>query len=124
MKRKQSPEDSKIIPFKPGPTPIKPPAHLTAKEVALFREIVGSVGPRQFIQTDAHLLASFVQCTIVAREAIKDLPDSVGIWDRAVKMQAVLATKLRLTPRSRIDQRAAGRTARDAPAPIKPWDEE
>jgi hypothetical protein len=117
-------KESKVIPFKPGPTPLKPPAHLNSNEAALFREVIGSVSHRQFVEADVHLLASFVQATLVARESIKELPDSIGIWDRAVKLQATLATKLRLTPLSRIDQRAAGRRAREAPVRTPPWDEE
>lgn len=116
-------KDNKIIPFKTGFTPIKPPAHLNAKEAALFKQVVESCSHRQFVETDVHLLASFVQCTLVARESVKDLPDSAAMWDKAVKLQATLATKLRLTPQSRFDQRAAARRARESATSEKPWDE-
>jgi hypothetical protein len=101
--------------------PIEPPEFLTPKEAKLFREVVASVSPKHFVPSDAHLLATFVQVTLTGREAIKGLPDTIGIWDRCVKTQAILATKLRLAPQSRLDQRAAGRSTREMPTKT-PWD--
>ena len=39
-----------------------------------------------------------------------------------MKMQAILATKLRLAPQSRLGTRTAGRLARIASLPPPPWE--
>jgi hypothetical protein len=41
-------------------------------------------------------------------------------WERATRIQAVIATKLRLAPQSRIDRKAV---TRHLPPPVRPWEE-
>jgi hypothetical protein len=98
---------------RPGP---QPPAHLTQREKALFRQVVAENEPGHFAPTDALLLASLCQSTEMVRALSKDLtksrdPRSVQSWERAVRSQAMLCTKLRLTAQSRLDKRHAARMA-------------
>jgi hypothetical protein len=68
--------------------------------------------------TDAPLLASYVQATIASRRSARD-PSKVDVWEKATRLQAMLATKLRLTAQSRTDSRTVGR--QEPPGP-HPWD--
>jgi hypothetical protein len=61
---------------------------------------------------DIPLLASYVQATILARGAVKEAaqdPRSLAVWEKATRMQATLATRLRLSPQSRVDPKVVGR---------------
>ena len=96
------------------PFRLQPPRYLNKGEKAVFTELATS---GHFIQTDAALLASLAQATVMARCAARD-PAKSAVWERAVKMQAMLSTKLRLTPQSRTDPKTVGRQQqRGFPAP-------
>ena len=70
-----------------------------------------------FVPTDAALLASLAQATVMARKAARD-PGKLSVWERAVRVQAMLSTKLRLTPQARTDPKTVGRQQqRGYPAP-------
>ena len=96
---------------------LRPPHHLTAKEAALFVEVVGNAPAGQFGATDVYLLSSFVRVTLVCDHAAKALakatdknrPARMKMLDQAIKMQALLASKLRLATQSRIAPRTVGR---------------
>ena len=90
----------------------------------MFRETVQSCSADHFAASDTPLLVSYVQATLMARGAIKDAPAdkaALGVWERATKMQAVLATKLRLTVQSRIDPKVVGRNTPKAYL-RRPWE--
>jgi hypothetical protein len=99
-----------------GPN-LQPPPHLTATEAKLFVEVVGNAPSGQFSASDVYLLTSFVRVTLVCEQAAKALakandktrPTRMKMLDQAVKMQALLATKLRLATLSRLGPRTAGR---------------
>ena len=99
-----------------GPN-LRPPANLTAKEAKLFHEVVANAPSGQFSASDVYLLSSFVRVTLVCDDAAKALakandknrPTRMKIMDQAVKAQALLASKLRLAPQSRISPRTVGR---------------
>ena len=99
-----------------GPN-LRPPPHLTATEAKLFVEVVGNAPSGQFSASDVYLLTSFVRVTLVCEQAVKALakandktrPTLMKMLDQAVKMQALLATKLRLATLSRLGPRTAGR---------------
>jgi hypothetical protein len=91
-----------------SPSRLEPPANLRKAERALFSELVEATDPRHFRQTDLPLLISFVQATLLARSAAHN-PDKVDIWEKAVRVQASLATRLRLSPQSRTDPKTIGR---------------
>ena len=93
---------------------LEPPRYLNKTEAAVFVELAAT---GHFVPTDAGLLASLAQATVMARKAARD-PKKSAVWERAVKMQAMLSTKLRLTPQSRTDPKTVGRQPqRGYPAP-------
>jgi hypothetical protein len=85
---------------------LTPPSSLTKAERSLFTELAASA--EHLRPTDAPLLASYVQATIASRRSTRD-PSKVDIWDKATRLRAMLATKLRLTAQSRTDTRTVGR---------------
>lgn len=109
-----------VLPAVDGNPPrIKPPAYLNKSELILFDELVSACSPCSLVESDVPLLVSYVQATLIARDAAHD-PKKFGAFERAVKMQATLATRLRLTPHSRITPRTAGR--QQEPQYPRPWE--
>ena len=51
---------------------------------------------------------SYVQACLMARSAAKT-PTKVAIFERVVRLQAMLATKLRLSPQTRLDPKTLAR---------------
>ena len=101
------------------PPRLKPPPHLNDDERSLFDELVGACDPRHFVESDLPLLASYVQATLIARDAAH-APSKIVLWEKAVRMQATLATRLRLSPQSRIDPKTVGRR-QEFQGPL-PWE--
>jgi hypothetical protein len=96
------------------PDRLEPPRYLNKAEKAVFTELAAN---GRFIATDAGLLASLAQATVMTRKAARD-PANSAAWERAVKVQAMLSTKLRLTPQARTDPKTVGRQRqRNYPAP-------
>jgi hypothetical protein len=93
-----------------------PPAFLKSDERSLFEEIVGTVASTHFVPSDLPLLVSFVQWTVLARR-MAGKPDQLETWEKATRVQMSLATKLRLTPQTRIDPKTL---ARHQPSPYPP----
>jgi hypothetical protein len=59
---------------------------------------------------DTPLLVSFVQATLIARSTAHD-PDKAQLWEWSVKLQATLATRLRLAPQARTARDKCSRVA-------------
>ena len=96
------------------PSRLQPPRYLNKIETAVFVELAAT---GHFVPTDTGLLASLAQATIMARKAARD-PAKLSVWERAVRVQAMLSTKLRLTPQARTDPKTVGRQQqRGYPAP-------
>jgi hypothetical protein len=93
---------------------------LNAAERALFKELIANTHPRAFVASDMWLIVSYVQATLMARQTARD-PEQNAVWERSVKLQAILATKLRLAPQSRLDRKTVGRHA-SYRATVDPWD--
>jgi hypothetical protein len=90
----------------PLPRSLTAPSGLSADERAQFNELVGSCDPRHFVKSDTPLLVSYVQSTLLSRRAASQMrrdPDMVTVWEKATRMQATLATRLRLAPQARTD---------------------
>ncbi len=104
-----------------GTVSVKVPAGLNKAEKKLFEELIGACDPRHFVKSDAPLLVSYVQATLKARDAAH-APEKIGLWERAVKTQVLVARALRLAPRTRIDGRKAGRLQAPLAGPA-PWEE-
>ena len=97
-------------------TRLDPPRYLNKAEAAVFTELAAT---GHFVPTDAGLLASLAQATIMARKAARD-PAKLSVWERAVKIQAMLSTKLRLTPQARTDPKTVGR--QQPRLTVNPWE--
>jgi hypothetical protein len=114
---KPSLQDLSVTPFTPDAVRVRPPQHLRATEAKLFREVVSHCPPSQFGPADQYLLSSFVRVTLIIDAATKDLAKSkpkdraacMKALDQAIKSQCLLATKLRLTPLSRVDPKKLSR---------------
>jgi hypothetical protein len=95
---------------------LQPPAHLTKREKLIFLQVVAENEVSHFAPSDALLLASLAQATEMVRCLAKGLTKTrdryaIASWERAVKAQAMLCMKLRLTPQSRLGTRTAARMA-------------
>ncbi len=104
------------------PPRLEPPAHLTHDEETLFAEIVHACSPRHFVVSDTVLLETFVRATLLARHAIKGAAKdaaALSVWEKAARIQAMLATRLRLAPQSRADPKSITRRVPTGP---KPWE--
>jgi hypothetical protein len=95
-------------------SPPEPPRSLTKSERALFIELAANA--QHLMPTDAPLLASYVQATLMSRRSARD-PARVEVWERATRIAAMLATKLRLTAQSRVDPKTLGRMQPPGPPP-------
>jgi hypothetical protein len=105
------------------PPRLDPPSSLTNDERSLFVEITEASGPRHFVGSDLPLLVSYVQATLLSRQAIKDVAKeaaALALWEKAVRVQAMLATRLRLSPQARTDPKTIGRLPQRTGPP--PWE--
>lgn len=111
---------------------VKPPADLPAPCVALWRELVESLPPDRFHTSDRPLLALYCRHLHQAHLALSKIEEfgacdgeSLNPWlkvaEAATKQCAVLATKLRLAPQSRLDRKTVGSAARGGGSRA-PWD--
>jgi hypothetical protein len=104
------------------PARLDAPAHLSDPERVLFVELVAACSPRHFVPSDLPLLVSYVQATVLSRQAIATAatqPASLALWEKATRMQATLATRLRLSPQARLDPKTVGR--QELPLARPPW---
>ena len=111
--------ESLLTVVSPGTTGLRPRlspmAALTKDEQAIFTLVIGQ-NPHLTV-TDAPLLTAFAQASAKAYKLVKK--DDTRAWERACRVQAMLATKLRLTPQSSASGKVIGRLRRDG-APLSP----
>ena len=108
------------------PSRLSPPAGLAADAKRIFTGIVSACGPEQFQASDLPLLSQYAQAIALAERAVKELNRQpvigtraspwLGISEKAWRATVALAPKLRLTPSSRYDSRAAQRRGSGPPA--------
>ena len=107
---------------------LKPPAYLNAKEKEVWLDVVNSTDPRHFKQCEAPVLAAFCTATALARFYSQRIgaEGDTGLnhknWLDNARLMAALATRLRLTPSSRYDARAAERYS-NVPDGAPPWED-
>jgi len=101
-----------VIPIRPRDHRLRPPDDLGADEAALFRELVASCRADHFVAADAHLLACYAQALLISRRSAGD-PTLLQRWEKATRLAAQLAPKLRLCPSSRQDAKTAARHSAD-----------
>ena len=111
LQRGRKRPDSNILPLNltKASSRLIPPPSLGIPARTLFNEIVNSCDPRHFVESDKSILISFVQVTIYLRQSEKKL--ALEKLERLIRIQATLASKLRLTPQSRVHKETAGRWA-------------
>src|SRR5262245_14199883 len=106
MRKRGRPSSASLVAF-PGVTDtsarLTPPSFLTNAEQSLFSEIVNGTDARHFVASDLPLLASYVKASLLARDAPDLSDEAFAAWEKAVRVQAMLATKLRLSPQTRLD---------------------
>jgi hypothetical protein len=101
-----------VIPLTSGRGRVQAPSGLTATERQLYDELVASTHATHFVASDFPLLTSYVQATLLARRyRHAKTVEQAKIFQAAVRVQGTLATRLRLTPYSRMTTRTAGRKA-------------
>ena len=106
---------SAVLKFPPVDAPrpqLVPPPSLTEQERTLFAEL--AAGASYLVATDAPLLASFCQATLLNLRLGRDVARVVE-FEKAARVQTMLARALRLTPRGRVDPKTAGRRLQGAP---------
>ena len=107
-----------------GPLPrLDPPEDLSDPERSVFVEVTNACSPRHFAASDLPLVVSFAQTTVIARSAGASAasdPQALAVWEKAVRLQAMLATRLRLSPQSRLDPKTVAR--RQPPRGPRPWE--
>ena len=110
------------IDFTGTPPRLTTPSGLAEDEQSLFDFIVDASPPNHFTDSDQPLLLSYVQACLIARSSAK-IPTKVLVWERAVRVQAMLATKLRLSPQTQLDPKTLARQYVDFnPDGPVPWD--
>ena len=100
-------------------TRLQPGSDMPADAAVVFRHITASTAPGHFVEADRDLLHRYCQAVADARQSDRELvangfvvdgkPSSwLQIQAQANKAIATLATRLRLSPQSRIDPKTAG----------------
>ena len=109
---RQSAEDKAAAVWRAGGKRPEPPKHLSRRAKAMWRDIVASRPPDYFGPGAAHLLESFVIAVLAARtlaEVVEADPRDEAAareWRDFAKLEATLATKLRLAVSSAIKPHA------------------
>ena len=109
------------------PPRLTAPSGLSADERTMLNELIAVCDPRHFVKSDLPLLVSFVQSTLLSRRAAAQMkrdPDMVTVWEKSTRMQATLATRLRLAPQARTDPLTIARQQASYHSGAKPRDEE
>ena len=115
---------SRVVPLVDGAPPrLEAPATLSETERVIFESLVASVDRRHFRPSDSPLLATYCRAINFEQEAAKQLALNPAdarqliVWEKASKIFANLAVKLRLAPQSRQHPRTTGRMVPSIPTP-------
>src|SRR5262245_32406580 len=80
-------------------------------------EIRDNTSPAEhFAASDIPLLVSYIHASLLEQDTAKLLkkkPELAPVWKRCIRVQATLATKLRLTPQTRRDPKTVARAFRN-----------
>jgi hypothetical protein len=83
-----------VVPLDVARTALRPPPSLTKVEAEVFIELASHA--THLKPADAPLLASLAQSIILSRRLARD-PARISEWEKTIRAQAMLSTKLRLT---------------------------
>ncbi len=107
MRQRGRPSSVLTFPIVDGsPSRLQPPASLRKAERTVFVQVINACSPHHFSEADLPLLISHAQAAAMAHR-MAGHPDKAAIWERATRLQMSLATRLRITPQSRMDRKAA-----------------
>src|SRR5262245_45007785 len=100
----------------PGEHRLRPPPDLDPEAAATFKQLVASLPASHFAPSDAPLLG--VYCTVLtvscrSAAGIGKDPAALATWEKATRLVAQLAPKLRLCPSSRADAKTVARRVGD-----------
>lgn len=104
---RRSSADEKAVRFSVVLEPTRP---LTADERKVWTLVLASVSADHFVAADAVLLEQYCAAAVAFETARK--AEDTKTMESMSRLALSCATRLRLTPHSRIDARAAGRSAR------------
>jgi hypothetical protein len=90
---------------------LSPPTSLTKDERIIFDLV--AIENQHLAATDGPLLAAFAQASIKVFKLAKK--EDVAAWERACRVQAMYATKLRISPQTCTDPQSIGRRRKDGP---------
>ena len=96
---------------------LKPPPYFSDAAKKVFSEVVGAQRPASIQKGRASAVMRLLRGRVsesyygraLAEESTEDFIVSHRAWVESTKLIATLATRLRLTPHSRLDARGAGR---------------
>jgi phage terminase small subunit len=91
------------------PVPVQPPAALSEAARKVFLDLVSSVDPAHFEQSDVGLLCQYCEAQVMAERAAAELQRGEGppnarwlaAWREGTRTMKDLALRLRLSPQSR-----------------------
>jgi phage terminase small subunit len=103
---------------------LKAPDFLNEREAEIFRSIVDSCAPDHFRKSELPLLCSYCTACNLSRwhahEVNEGHQDHHRQWLECTKLVALLASRLRLAPSTRLDK---GRVEREVTGDVpRPWD--
>ena len=98
---------------------LQPPPYLTKRQRTEFSEIVDTAAANHFVASDVKLIASLAQVNLLVRELARG--KDFASYEKAVRMQVLLARSLRLTVQSRSDPKTVGRNV--PPQLRHPWED-
>jgi phage terminase small subunit len=130
MPRKSAAELS-MPPINGEPPRLQPPSSLSESEAAIFTAVLKACDPTHFRKSDLPLLCRFCELTALADQAAHELRENGAVIDgkasawiivqeKCVRGLVALATKLRLSPQSRLDPKSVARQR--PPLYPRPWE--
>jgi phage terminase small subunit len=118
-----------VPPLDGSPPQLEPPPSLSPPERQLFIDLVAAVDRRHFRPSDLPLLCRYVEAAVLAEQAAKELREHgavidgrpspwIVIQEKSVRALTSLSMRLKLSPQSRLSNRALGR---QKPIGPRPW---
>jgi hypothetical protein len=98
---------------------LQPPAYLTKRQRTEFAEIIDTTSASHFAASDVPLIASMARVNLLVRELARG--KDFASYEKAIRMQVLLARSLRLTVQSRTDPKTVGRNV--SPPMPPPWED-
>ena len=103
---------------------LTPPDYLNEREAVIFRSIVDNCDPQHFRKSELPLLCSYVTAVNLSRwhahKVNEGQQDHHRQWLECTKLVALLASRLRLAPSTRLDKGTVERHAVDDSP--RPWE--